>query len=260
MERLFEVIESSRDRATPTGSLVLASPRAPKSRVRKRKRPGGRGASASRPCTRKQARAALIGGGTHDAVEVDEREATILFTNLPEYLKRLEAEEDPAVFDRRQEYSELVTGIVAGHRGILHDYQADYLMVGFGTAVGQPDPQHAAEALGAARELLQSMSVLASMWPNASLSEVDISCGLCSGLVAVGYVGSRRHKQAPAAIGDTTNVAARLLVNARKQKLKLLLHERTRELLPADLPFVALPPVELKGKSKPVPIFTLESP
>lgn len=188
-------------------------------------------------------------------LEVQEREATILFTNLPDYLKELENLEAEDVFDKRSEYSELITRIVGKHGGLVHDYQADYLMIGFGTEIGRPDPTHAQQAVQAAVELELAVSTLNAVWTQAPRSGMDVSCGICTGLVAIGFVGARKYKQAPAAIGDTTNVAARLLVAARKLKVKILMHERTNELLGQPALTEAMPPIELKGKSKPVPIF-----
>jgi class 3 adenylate cyclase len=207
------------------------------------------------------AAAAIAAGRLHRTeVEVEEREATILFTNLPDHLKYLEQVEAPEMFDRRRAYSDLVTRVVGALGGLVHDYQADYLMLGFGTEIGKPDPHHATRALQAGLALVKAMAQLGTGWTELhDPKKMEISVGLCTGPVALGFVGSKKYKRAPAAIGDTTNVAARLLVAARKMGRLVLMADRTRELLEGDWALLPLPPVELKGKSKPVGVFTLES-
>ena len=83
---------------------------------------------------------------------------------------------------------------------------------------------------------------------------------LNTGLVAIGWVGTTRLKRASAAIGDTTNVAARLLGTAKKYDVDMILSESTYELLKDQAQFEALPPVMLKGKSEAVAIYKLADP
>merc|ERR1719498_1051844 len=54
-------------------------------------------------------------------------------------------------------------------------------------------------------------------------------------------------------LGDTVNLAARLMANARE--LSVLVDETTRELSSKDVNYKALDPIKVKGKSNLIPIF-----
>lgn len=187
-----------------------------------------------------------------------ERVATIVFLGLPDHLRQLEQAGDPRTLAHRKLFSALVSDVVHDLGGLVHDHQADYLMLGFGTQPEQDDPEHAEHALEAAHELVALRQALAERW-QCSSEAARLQVSLNSGPIAVGWVGAARQKLAAAAIGDTTNVAARLLGTAKKLGLNVVLSATTRELLGAGPGFVKLEPVRLKGKSEAVEIYRLDS-
>lgn len=176
-----------------------------------------------------------------------EREVTIVFTNLPESVKGLEADDPEGSIIARNKYNALITEVVRKHRGWVLDYQGDAIMAGFG--VEQVDDQHALHAVGAALGLHR---LLSEHYPTQS-----IHCGVCSGPAAVGFVGAPGAK-ALAAIGDTTNVAARLMGAAMKQKVGVLISKRTHDHCPEFLNATELEPVALKGKTSNVEVYEVK--
>jgi len=66
--------------------------------------------------------------------------------------------------------------------------------------------------------------------------------------------GSELHNEF-AAIGDTTNVAARLYAAALKMGVPVLISETTMSAGLGAIQADPLPPLILKGKSQPVPVF-----
>lgn len=202
------------------------------------------------------AKMATTGFSLASLESIDEREATILFVNLPEHLKVLERINSVELFGRRKEFSNLVTVEASRYGGIIHDYQADALMIGFGTNVESRDPKHATHAAQAALALHRRFAELHSHWLEATEPEnLELYIGLCTGEVAVGFVGARNYKQAPAAVGDTTNVAARLMGSAKKQHVAILASKPTRLSCGDDIEVKELPAVQLKGKTSLVEIF-----
>lgn len=184
-----------------------------------------------------------------------ERTATIMFTNLPDHLKDLERLGSPELFARRKEYSESVIRIIKQHGGRILDFQADFIMTGFNVEATREDPDHALRAIRAALELEAEVGELKDRWLEAlDPGALKAYCGICTGLVAIGWVGAKE-KQSPAAIGDTTNVAARLLGAAKKMGVDILISEPTMECGGGKIEADPLPPVSLKGKTHPVPIF-----
>jgi class 3 adenylate cyclase len=191
---------------------------------------------------------------------VEERVATIVFVGLPEHLRQLEIDEDENILAHRQIFSTEVARITHHYSGIVHDFQADYLMLGFGTQPGTQDFAHAQKAYRAGLELVALRARLAKAWNPDPPEGARVQVSLNSGLVAIGWVGMRDGKKASAAIGDTTNVAARLLGTAKKLDQDLIVSASTFEFIQNLDTFEALPAVQLKGKSESVAIYKRSSP
>ncbi len=202
----------------------------------------------------------LATGQVHlDHAVAEERTVTIVFIGLPAHLRQQELEDDPLTLEHRQIFSKRVADVTHRQNGIVHDFQADYLMLGFGTHPGEPDPNHAIKAFRAGNELIASRDFFQEAWHcDAHGARVQVS--LNTGLVAVGWVGTTRLKRASAAIGDTTNVAARLLGTAKKLDVDMILSQSAHELVSDQASFEALPPVMLKGKSEAVAIYKMVLP
>lgn len=200
----------------------------------------------------------LATGQVHlDHGVAEERIVTIVFVGLPAHLRQQELDYDPQTLKHRQIFSKRVADITHRHGGIVHDFQADYLMLGFGTHPGQQEAQHALKAFRAANELIASREFFQEVWKPSNPNDARVQVSLNSGLVAIGWVGTTRLKRASAAIGDTTNVAARLLGTAKKYDVDLILSESSHEFLKDQAQFEALPPIMLKGKTEAVAIYKL---
>lgn len=176
-----------------------------------------------------------------------ERPVTILFTNLPNSIKDLEKSDPEESIRARNRYNELATEAVRRHLGWTLDYQGDAQMVGF--SVERMDPDHALHAVRAAMDLHE---VVSRAYP-----EESIHCGVNTGPAAVGLVGAPGAK-ALAAIGDTTNVAARMMGAAMKQQVPVLISAPTYELCSTWIAAHELPPVSLKGKTAQVRVYAVE--
>ena len=173
---------------------------------------------------------------------------TILFTNLPKAILALEQVDPEESIRARNRSGKILTKGVRHTHGRILDYQGDFQMAGF--CVEKVDPQHAVNAVKAGLELCRTLK---EQYPDE-----NIHCGVCTGPAAVGYVGAPSSKEL-AAIGDTTNVAARLLGAAMKQNVPVLIAATTYELCSEQLVAEKLPAVSLKGKTNVVEVFSVEA-
>ncbi|HEX5927282.1 MAG TPA: adenylate/guanylate cyclase domain-containing protein [Baekduia sp.] len=184
-------------------------------------------------------------------------EATVLFCDLRGFTslaETLEAEQVIAVLNR---YLEGVSGAVFAHEGTVVSFQGDGVMAVFGAPLEQPD--HAVRAVAAAREILarhlpEFNTWLATEVPGAG--PLDAGIGVNSGPVMSGPVGSQRRIEY-AAVGDATNVAARLQALSRELGRHLFVAAGTYNLL-SEAEAEGLRPcgdVTLKGRREPVTVY-----
>ena len=111
-----------------------------------------------------------------------------------------------------------------------------------------PHPDDADRALSAALEMRRALARLNAAWGEGRRLEIHV--GLNSGPVAFGNIGSPQYVQF-AAIGDTTNVSARVCTAA--QPGEVLISEATRlRLTTSRFTLEPLPPVSVKGKAEPL--------
>ncbi len=186
-------------------------------------------------------------------------EATVLFCDLRGFTtlsERLEAEQVIAVLNR---YLEAVSGAVFAHGGTVVSYQGDGVLAVFGAPLPQPD--HARRGLAAARQILDE----ALPRFNARLLEerladapLDAGIGLNTGPVMSGLVGSERRVEY-AAVGDATNVAARLQALARDAEGRLFVSDTTYAQLGAAAAGLRRHgAVELRGRREPVTVWVAD--
>lgn len=176
---------------------------------------------------------------------------TVMFFSLPACLKQ-QSWDAATLLQRRNQFTSRATGILQAWGGRVMDFQGDAQMVLFGAP--REFAGHAAAATAAALEILAEAAPLVQEWKVEEPALASVHAGVCTGPLAVGFVGSEQHKEF-AAIGDTTNVAARLYAAALKMGVDVLISETTMTAASGVIQADALPPISLKGKSQPVPVF-----
>jgi adenylate cyclase len=184
-------------------------------------------------------------------------QATMLFCDLRGFTtlgEQLDAERVIAALNR---YLEMVSGAVFDHGGTVVSYQGDGVLAVFGAPLEQPD--HAHRAVATARQVLEDGLPAYNRWlADSGLSTQPLSAGIGvnSGPVMAGSVGSSKRLEY-AAVGDTTNVAARLQALGRDHDARMFVAATTYEQLPPEdrQALRELGPVELKGRHEPVTVY-----
>jgi adenylate cyclase len=173
--------------------------------------------------------------------------STVLFCDLrgfTEFAETLPAERVIEVLNR---YFTEIGEAVLDHGGTLVTYLGDGIMAVFGSPIERPD--HAACAFAAAREMSGPRLERFNAWLAAEGlgGPLALGIGLSTGPVMSGTVGSARRLEY-AAVGDTTNVAARLQAVAKQRPEHIILSDATREQLVDDAGLTCLGSVELPGR------------
>lgn len=175
----------------------------------------------------------------------EERVATVLFCDLRGFTtlaESMRAEEVIALLDR---YLGTMSDAILDHGGTVVSYMGDGIMAVFGAPVAQDD--HADRALAAAREMLRRLP---------SLGDLRMGVGLSTGPVMSGTVGSERRLEY-AAVGDTTNTAARLEAMTKDAGVPILIADSTKQALRDPEGLRSFGEVEVRGRQAKLTAWTL---
>ena len=184
--------------------------------------------------------------------------STVVFNDLRGFTTFAQQRDATEVIDVLNEYLTLMSDTVLDHGGTLVSYLGDGMLSVFGAPVAAAD--HADRALAAALEMRDAGLPRLNAWLDASglPSGFRIGIGLHSGPVMSGNVGSTRRLEY-AAVGDTTNTAARVEAATKQLGPSLLLTEDTLAALTDRCPglrFVA--EVPLRGRTGSTRLWTME--
>jgi len=147
------------------------------------------------------------------------------------------------------------TAIAKRHRGTVIQFAGDGLMAIWGAPLADPD--HAANACQAAREMQDDMELLRKELADQGLPLISMRIGLHTCEAIVGNFGSATHFYY-SALGDGVNLASRLEGANKAFGSRILMSASAVAGLPAGSPLRPLASVIVKGKSEPVDEFTFE--
>jgi class 3 adenylate cyclase len=189
---------------------------------------------------------------SRSALEGERKQVTVLFCDLANSTSIAERIGPEAMHTLLNRFFEVALHEVHRYEGTINQFLGDGFMALFGAPIAYED--HARRAVFAALALQRTLQ-------EAHLGELyEVECafhmGLHSGLVVVGSIGDNLRMDY-SAIGDTTNLAARLQQVAEPGTM--LVSESTMRLVQGAVRLEALAPVEVKGKTEPVPIYKVIS-
>jgi class 3 adenylate cyclase len=177
-------------------------------------------------------------------------EVSVLFADLSGYTPFAEGRSpDEVVAMLNAAFGAAVPAVFA-EGGTIVSFVGDALMAMFNAPLRQPD-----HALRACRAALALQAATAA-GPDAE-GRPRFRVGIDTGPALVGNIGSPQLRNF-SALGDTTNTAARLQTFAPQGRV--VIGERTSELVRHAMELRPLGPVELKGKSAPTMVHELVGP
>jgi class 3 adenylate cyclase len=178
-----------------------------------------------------------------------ETDVSVLFADLAGFTSFAQGRPAGEVIEMVNAYWEAVVPVVAGREGgLIERFAGDAVMVVFNALDDQPDhPVHAARAAIAMRDAAGEIAATHSDWPRFRI-------GINTGPAVIGNVGAGEQRSF-SAIGDTTNVAARLQSEARPGHV--LMSSATRERIQRGIRVESPGRLTLKGKDEPVVVFEL---
>jgi class 3 adenylate cyclase len=180
------------------------------------------------------------------ALEGERKLVTVLFCDLVNSTSLAELIGAEAMHTLLNQFFELALTEVHRYEGTINQFLGDGFMALFGAPIAHEDH--------ARRAVLAALGVQGRFAGNALLRDpsgapLAIRIGLNTGLVVVGAIGDNLRMDYTA-VGDTTNLAARLEQAA--QPGTTLLSEATTRLLKEEVQLEAVGPLQVKGKVEPV--------
>jgi adenylate cyclase len=178
-----------------------------------------------------------------------ELDASVLFADLAGFTNFSEGRSPVEVIEMVNAYWERAVPVVVGDEGgLVERFAGDAIMVVFNAMGDEVDhPVRAARAAIGMRAATDEIAREHPGWPRFRI-------GVHTGLVVIGNVGAGDQRSF-AAIGDTTNVAARLQAAARPGQI--LASRMTVERLSGEFVTTSVGALSLKGKAEPVEAFAL---
>jgi class 3 adenylate cyclase/tetratricopeptide (TPR) repeat protein len=188
------------------------------------------------------------------AIAGERKQVTVLFcdiVNSTSLAERLGPEAMHALLDR---FFERSLAEVHRYEGTLNQFLGDGFMALFGAPLAHED--HARRAVLAAWGIIDSLRERPLEFTAGDVRERSVRMGLNSGFVVVGKIGDNLRMDYTA-IGDTTNLAARL--EALAGSGEIYLSDATYRAAEGSIRCASLGMKTVKGKAQPVAVYRLES-
>ena len=186
------------------------------------------------------------------ALEGERKQVTVMFTDVTGFTsmsERLDPEEVHSIMNRA---FEVILDAVHLYEGTINQFLGDGVMALFGAPIAHED--HAARALSAALTINRELRPLGDEVKRLHGRDFLMRIGINTGPVVVGAIG-RDLRMDYTAVGDTTNLAARLLNIAKPGQI--VVSRYTQHLRDGFFVFEDLGEFEVKGKTHPVRAYAL---
>jgi adenylate cyclase len=193
----------------------------------------------------KDPEAAKIGG--------DNKEVTVLFTDIKGFTSFSESHPPQEVVSRLNGYLGAMVQVIEQHDGTIDKFIGDGIMAYWGAPLAQPD--HARLAIECIKAINERMKELRAQWQAEGLEPFTIRGGIQSGEVVAGNVGLAGKKMEYTVIGDTVNQAARLESTAKYYGVAYLVGEDTYKRTHGFCRYRELDKIRVVGKQLPVTIY-----
>jgi class 3 adenylate cyclase/tetratricopeptide (TPR) repeat protein len=188
------------------------------------------------------------------AIEGERKIVTVMFCDVSGFTamsEKLDPEDVHGIMDRA---FDVILTAVHRYEGTVNQFLGDGVMALFGAPIAHED--HAQRTLSAALAIQEGLKPLAEEVKRTHGIEFRMRMGINTGPVVVGAIG-RDLRMDYTAVGDTTNLAARLMAIAKPGQI--VTSRRTQNLRDRFFVFDDLGEFQLKGKTEPVRAYAVMS-
>jgi adenylate cyclase len=186
----------------------------------------------------------------------DERELSIMFTDVRGFTTISEhyGKDVQGLTKIMNRYMTAMTRKIIDNNGTLDKYIGDAQMAFWNAPVDEP--RHAHQAVKTALEMMGSLDAFNAEIAAEGVPPFGMGLGINTASVVVGNMGSDQRFDYTC-LGDGVNLASRLEGQSKPYGVKIILGQRTAELVRDEYPVVELDCIAVKGKTQGVKIYTL---
>ena len=183
----------------------------------------------------------------------ENREVTILFTDIRGFTSMAEKmKPEKVVFTLNEYFSEMID-IVFNHNGTLDKIIGDELMVVFGAPLSSDDDTE--RALNTAIEMQNKIADLNKIRKKRKEPPIVVGAGINKGQVVSGNIGSRDMMDYTV-VGDTVNLGSRLCSAASAGEI--IVSGRVKNSTEQLFSFKELKPIRVKGKKDKIDVYQVK--
>jgi class 3 adenylate cyclase len=187
-----------------------------------------------------------------------EREVTVLFVDIRGYTSFSEGRKAEEIFSTVNQYTEAVSQIVQKHAGSVVEFSGDGMMAVFGAPKELAHKERAAVEAG--YEIVDAVGALEVEDATGGQTKLSVGVGIATGEAFVGNIQAV-DRMIWTAIGNTTNLAARLQSLTRELDASLVIDHATWEKAqPAAAGFDKRPDVPIRGRRATQDLYVLAMP
>jgi adenylate cyclase len=180
---------------------------------------------------------------------------TVLFSDLIGFTTLSEKADPEALVAQLNEHLSRMTSVIFSNGGTLDKFIGDAIMAVWGNVRSLGTAQDAKNAARAALAMRQELAQLNQKWRSEGRMGLGMGIGINQGEVIVGNIGSQERMD-PTVIGDAVNLASRLEGLTRIYGVDILVGASAAELVREEVYLRSVARVQVKGKTKPVDVFT----
>jgi two-component system sensor histidine kinase ChiS len=168
---------------------------------------------------------------------------TIMFSDIRSFTTISEQLSPKQNFDLLNEFLSRISPVIRIHQGFIDKYIGDGIMALF--------PHNAQDALDAAMEMLEELSVFNDERREQGQAEIHVGIGLHTGMLMLGTIGESERMEGTV-ISDAVNTSARMEGLTKLYGTTLIISQQTLDQLdqPDKYPLRYLGQVRVKGKTQ----------
>lgn len=189
----------------------------------------------------------------------ERRECTVFFSDVRGFTTISEALTPEKLVELMNDYLSPMTEVILRSGGVLDKYIGDAIMAFWGAPLDRLD--QADVAAQSTLKMMEKLEELRRIFPTKGFPVIDIGCGVNTGMMSVGNMGSAE-RFAYTVMGDAVNLAARLESITKEYGVRIIFSEyAVAKLKDKNIYFLRdLDDIVVKGKKDPVKIYELIHP